>query len=71
MFCNTADSRYFRYFDHAPKRGLQFDGLSPDALVEQRRPYVEKPRESYQRFWDEHVQPKGWRLMIAKTPPAR
>src|SRR5881396_3658990 len=52
MFCNTADNRYF---DLALKRGLQFDGLGPDELVEQRRPYVEKTRQSYQAFWEENV----------------
>ena len=56
MFCNTADNRYF---DHALNRGLLFDGLSPDELVAQRRPYVEKTRESYQAFWKEHVRPHG------------
>src|SRR3972149_2804569 len=35
-FCNTADNRYF---DMANERGLVFDGRSPDALVEQRKPY--------------------------------
>jgi hypothetical protein len=52
MFCNTADNRYF---DLALKRGLQFDGLGPDELVEQRRPYVEKTRQNYQAFWEENV----------------
>jgi hypothetical protein len=53
MFCNTADNRYF---DLALKRGLQFDGLTPDQLVTQRKPYVEKTRDSYHKFWLEHVQ---------------
>jgi hypothetical protein len=52
LFCNTADNRYF---DLALKRGLQFDGLGPDELVEQRRPYVEKTRQNYQAFWEENV----------------
>lgn len=52
LFCNTADNRYF---DLAPKRGLQFDDLTPEQLVEQRRPYVEKTRESYRAFWEEQV----------------
>lgn len=52
MFCNTADNRYF---DNALKRGLQFDGLSPDELVAQRAPYVVKTREGYHAFWAERV----------------
>lgn len=52
MFCNTADNQYFR---HAEKRGISFDGKSPDELVEQRRPYVVSTRTSYQEFWHEHV----------------
>ena len=51
-FCNTADNRYF---DLAKKRGLKFDGLSQEELVEQRRPYVERTRQSYRDFWDEKV----------------
>ncbi len=51
-FCNTADNRYF---DLAEKRGLAFDGMSPDELVEQRRPYVLTTRESYKAFWDKNV----------------
>jgi hypothetical protein len=37
MFCNTADNQYFQ---HAEERGLRFDGLTPEELVKQRRPYV-------------------------------
>lgn len=56
MFCNTADNRYF---DQAIARGLTFEGKSPDELVAQRLPYVERTRRSYQEFWLEHVmQPK-------------
>jgi hypothetical protein len=51
-FCNVADNHYF---EHAAKRGLQFDGLTPDQLVEQRRPYVMATRLSYQKFWEEYV----------------
>ena len=52
MFCNTADNMYFL---HAMKRGLRFDGLSPSELVQQRRPYVEKIRAEYERFWKAEV----------------
>jgi hypothetical protein len=52
MFCNTADNRYF---DLAAKRGLQFDGLTPAALVAQRLPYVEATRQNYREFWAENV----------------
>jgi len=48
MFCNTADNHYFR---HAEKRGLRFDGLTPEELVEQRKPFVMKVREAYRDFW--------------------
>lgn len=54
MFCNTADNRYF---DNALKRGLQFDGLTPDELVAQRLSYVERTRERYEEFWRENVSP--------------
>lgn len=56
LFCNMADNRYF---DLAIKRGIQFDGLTPDQLVDQRRPYVEKTRQSYEAFWLEHVRESG------------
>ena len=52
QFCNTADNQYFT---HAEKRGLQFDGLTPDQLVAQRKEYVSKTRRSYRDFWEEHV----------------
>jgi hypothetical protein len=55
MFCNTADNRYF---DQAEKRGLRFDGLTPEDLVAQRMSYVHKTRRSYQDFWEEHVRPR-------------
>lgn len=54
MFCNTADNRYF---DNALKRGLQFDGLTPDELVAQRLSYVERTREHYEEFWRQNVSP--------------
>lgn len=54
MFCNVADNRYF---DLAEGRGLGFEGLTREALIEQRRPYVEKTRQAYREFWDEHVAP--------------
>jgi 5-methylcytosine-specific restriction endonuclease McrA len=52
MFCNTADNRYF---DQAVKRGLRFDGLTPDELIAQRLRYVEATRKSYREFWEKHV----------------
>ena len=55
MFCNTADNRYF---DRAIERRLKFDGLSPDELVAQRKPYVMATRQSYREFWIEKVRPK-------------
>jgi 5-methylcytosine-specific restriction endonuclease McrA len=54
MFCNTADNRYF---DQAEKRGIKFEGLTPDELVAQRLSYVEKTRKNYQEFWEENVRP--------------
>jgi 5-methylcytosine-specific restriction endonuclease McrA len=53
-FCNTADNRYF---DLASKRGLRFDGLTPDELVAQRLPYVQATRQSYWEFWEKQVKP--------------
>jgi hypothetical protein len=53
MFCNTADNRYF---DHAEKRGLSFEGLTPDQLVSQRLTYVEATRQSYFEFWKAKVE---------------
>jgi hypothetical protein len=52
MFCNVADNRYF---DHAEKRGLQFDDLTPEQLVAQRLPYVEATRQRYHDFWSANV----------------
>jgi hypothetical protein len=52
MFCNTADNRYF---DQAIKRGIGFEGKTPDELVAQRLPYVQKTRQSYEEFWMQHV----------------
>ena len=54
MFCNTADNRYF---DLVERRGLSFDGLTPDHLVEQRLPYVEATRRSYEEFWLVNIRP--------------
>jgi len=52
MFCNTADNHFFR---HATKRGLKFDGMTPEQLVEQRQPYVLKVRQNYSEFWRSNV----------------
>lgn len=54
MFCNTSDNKYF---EQAEARGLQFDGKTPDELIAQRLPYVEKTRASYREFWEQHVRP--------------
>jgi hypothetical protein len=50
-FCNEADNQYFK------KYGLSFDGLTPDELLERRRPYVQAVRDKYKEFWKEHVKP--------------
>ncbi len=55
-FCNTADNRYF---DYAEERGLEFDGKTPDELVKQRKPYVERVREDRRKFWEKHVKSGG------------
>jgi len=51
-FCNTADNHYFRL---ALKRGLKFDNMTQEELVEQRMPYVMKTRDSYREFWEKNV----------------
>ena len=51
-FCNTADNRYF---DLAEQRGLKFDDLTPNELVVQRLPYVQRTRQSYRSFWETKV----------------
>jgi hypothetical protein len=51
-FCNCADNRYF---DLASKRGLVFDSMTPEALVQQRRAFVLATRASYQEFWQDQV----------------
>lgn len=56
IFCNTADNRYF---DLAERRGVTFDGKTPEELVEQRRVYVERTREAYRQFWEERVCDSG------------
>ena len=53
MFCNTADNRYF---DMAAQRNISLDNKTPEELVEQRRPYVNKTRQAYETFWKEHVE---------------
>ena len=52
MFCNTADNQYFR---QAEKRGLRFEELTQEELVDQRRPYVEKVRQDRRDFWERSV----------------
>jgi len=56
MFCNLADNHYFR---HAAKRGITFEGKTPDELVVQGRPYVMETREDYRRIYETDVRP-GW-----------
>ena len=51
-FCNWADNRYF---DQASARGLVFEGLSQQELVQQRLPFVERTRAAYREFWEQHV----------------
>jgi 5-methylcytosine-specific restriction endonuclease McrA len=52
QFCNTAANHYFEL---AERNHLIFDGKTPDELVEQRRPYVMKTRDSYREFWEKYV----------------
>ncbi len=52
IFCNNADNRYF---DQADTRGLRFENKSPDELVEQRRPYVDRTRSGYKEFWEKNA----------------
>ena len=52
--CNTADNRFFSD-KNVNERQLNFEGMSPDELVEQRKPWVLKTRESYKAFWEERV----------------
>ena len=65
MFCNTADNRYF---DMAERRGVSFEGLSPDQLVAQRLPYVEATRQSYREFWEANVAPRQDYDMTESVP---
>jgi len=51
-FCNTADNRHF---DKAEQYGLQFDNMTPEQLVEQRRKYVHITRNEYRDFWETQV----------------
>jgi hypothetical protein len=50
-FCNEADNHYFT------KYALNFDEMSPEQLLEQRRPYVQAVRDKYKEFWEENVKP--------------
>jgi len=54
MFCNVADNHYFL---RARERGLRFDGMTREELVAQRRPYVDRTRQSYLEFWRDRVKP--------------
>jgi hypothetical protein len=49
QFCNTADNHYFT------KYGFDFDELSPERLLERRKPYVQAVRDRYKEFWEENV----------------
>ena len=51
-FCNEADNHYF---EKAEERGLTFDGKTPNELVAQRKPYVQKVRQGYSDFWEKKV----------------
>jgi hypothetical protein len=51
-FCNVADNHYFL---KAEKYGLVFHNMTPEALVEQRKKYVETVRQSYRDFWESNV----------------
>jgi 5-methylcytosine-specific restriction endonuclease McrA len=51
-FCNTADNLYF---EKAKERGLIFNGLTQEELVEQRKQYVQGTREKYHEFWKAKV----------------
>lgn len=51
-FCNTADNHYF---EKAEKLGLTFDSKTPDELVKQRLPYVQKVRQDYRDFWEKEI----------------
>lgn len=55
-FCNTADNLYFTLAD---KRGLNFEGKSPEELVALRLPFVMKTRDSYFEFWRQNVMNAG------------
>ena len=55
LFCNTADNKYFEL---AQKRGLKFNGLTPDELVKQRVRYVNETPNSYKIFGEEKVKEK-------------
>lgn len=54
LFCNTADNHYF---EHAEKRGLKFENLTPEQLVQQRLPYGMSRRDEYKKFWETNIQP--------------
>jgi len=54
-FCNTVDNQYF---NKAKKQGINFENLTPDELVEQRKLVVDRTRDSYNAFWNEHVKCK-------------
>jgi hypothetical protein len=51
---NTADNRFFSE-KGVDERRLKFEGMPPDELVEQRRPWVLKTVDRYKAFWEEHV----------------
>jgi len=63
-FCNTADNRYF---DLLAKRGLALEGLSPEQLIAQRRPFVEATRAAYNDFWTSEVKGSAPRPLISAS----
>lgn len=64
-FCNYADNHYF---EHAAQKGLRFDGLTADELIEQRLPFVKRTRDSYEKFWMENVAPLRAEKPSAPSP---
>ncbi len=55
MFCNVADNQFFV---RAKERGLKFNGMTRQQLVDQRRPFVMRTRDAYREFWEANVRVK-------------
>ena len=50
--CNEMDNHFL---EQAAKRGLKFDNMTRQQLIDQRRSYVVGAREKYKKYWEKNI----------------